>query len=176
MLPRTERLGKTAFETAFARSRTFHHPLLQMRVHRRADVEAGENAPAREDDLHRDSGVKSRKTSEGALKKHLRAPVAFSGRAAFVVAKKLGRATVRNRVRRRMREAYRLSAWRGNATLRGLDLIFLAKPPALEARHSDLCAAMDELLERAAREASRRNGRRDAGGDASTRIVKTPEN
>ena len=52
-------------------------------------------------------------------------------RAAFVVSKKHGKATLRNRIRRRLREQYRLSEVREMAGLQGCDLIFLAGAAAI---------------------------------------------
>jgi len=73
-------------------------------------------------------------------------------RAAFVAGKKLGKATIRNALRRRAREIYRLSAWREDARLGRCDLVFLLAPPALTATREELQRAFDEVLERAARE------------------------
>jgi ribonuclease P protein component len=70
-------------------------------------------------------------------------------RAAFVVSKKLGKATVRNRARRRIREIYRLSAAHGDGRLAGLDLIFLATPAALTAEGVQLQEAIEQLSRRA---------------------------
>ncbi len=72
-------------------------------------------------------------------------------RAAFVVAKKLAKASGRNRLRRQMREAYRLNPHRHNAKLRDLDLIFLAAPAAFDVSPQDLREAMNHLFERAIR-------------------------
>jgi ribonuclease P protein component len=121
MLPRNERLGTTAFAQAFAQSRTFHHALLQMRVHWRQGQTSAAEA-----------------TTSDAQKTCV----------AFVVAKKLGRATVRNRMRRRLREAYRLSHQRNSPLLQNLDIIFMVKAGALEAQSAELYAAIDELLMR----------------------------
>lgn len=71
-------------------------------------------------------------------------------RAAFVVAKKLGKATVRNRVRRRIRECYRLQGWHAEPRLAGFDLIFMATAAALTADRAQLDAALAQLLRRAA--------------------------
>ena len=67
-------------------------------------------------------------------------------RAAFVVPKKLGKAAFRNRVRRRLRERFRLHPRR--AALRGCDLIFLANMQTFGATNTELDAALDELLKR----------------------------
>ena len=111
MLPRRERLGTTAFASAFDKGRILRHPLLQLRVHVRGDNE-------------------------------------LATRAAFVVSKKLGKATVRNRARRRIREIYRLTAARHHGHLAGLDLIFLATALALTAERAQLQAAIEQLLRR----------------------------
>jgi ribonuclease P protein component len=75
-------------------------------------------------------------------------------RAAFVVSKKLGKATVRNRARRRIREIYRLSAAHRDERLAGLDLIFLATPAALVAETAQLQEAVEQLSRRALKLAS----------------------
>jgi len=75
-------------------------------------------------------------------------------RAAFVAGKKLGKAVVRNALRRRAREIYRLSAWRSDPRLARCDLVFLLAPPALNATREELVCALDEILERATRENS----------------------
>ena len=60
--------------------------------------------------------------------------------------KRLGKAVVRNKVRRRLRELVR-------ARLRGLrtgwDVVIVARPPAASASFVDLGAAVDLLLARA---------------------------
>lgn len=71
-------------------------------------------------------------------------------RAAFVVAKKLGKATVRNRLRRRLRECYRSQEARLEMRLAGSDLIFFATAAALTADTKELDAALAQLLRRAA--------------------------
>lgn len=77
-------------------------------------------------------------------------------RAAFVVAKKLGPATLRNRVRRRVRERYRLCAARyderGREHLAGCDFIFFANTATLAADAGQLDEAVAQLLGRAARQ------------------------
>lgn len=62
------------------------------------------------------------------------------------VGKKVGRATVRNQVKRRLRECYRVRLARITAEV---DLIFFARPGAAEAPRQDLEQAMDQLLRRA---------------------------
>jgi len=72
-------------------------------------------------------------------------------RAAFVVAKKLGKATLRNKVRRRVREQYRLHPARLDERLQGCDLIVMASAAAIEATTVEIDAALEQLLPRAAR-------------------------
>ena len=67
-------------------------------------------------------------------------------RCAFAAGKKLGGAVRRNRLRRRMREAYRRER---KEFLRGCDLVLLARPETGEASFEDLCTSLRELLERA---------------------------
>lgn len=67
-------------------------------------------------------------------------------RAGIVVGKRVGGAVVRNRVRRRIREALRLR----HADLPpGYDLVFIAREPSARAAWSELRAAVDRLLRRA---------------------------
>ncbi len=69
-------------------------------------------------------------------------------RAAFGVPKKQGKAHERNRVKRRLRERYRLHPRRDEAALRGCDLIFLTTPATGAASGAELDAALDEVLRR----------------------------
>ena len=86
---------------------------------------------------------------------------------AFAVGKKLGKATVRNHLRRRMRAALLEESRDANARdaitcehlqggetplekLRGANLVFVASPSALEADFLALRAAISELMRRAA--------------------------
>lgn len=78
-------------------------------------------------------------------------------RAAFVAPKKLGKACVRNRARRRVRERFRLLNALQNPQLRGCDLIFLLSPPILNASSAEIDTALKELLRRAARLAGEMN-------------------
>lgn len=127
MLPRSQRLTTRAFAKAFAQGRTTRHPLLQVRVAPRGELRA-----IVEPSNHG--------TSEHG------AP-----RAAFVVAKKLTKAARRNRLRRQLRECYRLNPHRHDARLRDLDLIFLAAPAALNASCEELNDAVNQLLFRTLR-------------------------
>lgn len=62
-------------------------------------------------------------------------PTRSVGRVAFCVSRKLGKAVVRNRVRRRLREVYRLN--REKLSFR-CDLILLARPATLNATFQEL--------------------------------------
>ncbi len=59
-------------------------------------------------------------------------------RIGITVSKKLGGAVVRNRVRRRLREVYRLNEDR---FLPGYDIVVVARSRAVDACFGDLCAA-----------------------------------
>jgi ribonuclease P protein component len=62
------------------------------------------------------------------------------------VSRRIGKAVVRNRVRRRIRESVRLQ-W--NALRGARDLLFIARGPSAEADWEALRRAVDELLRRA---------------------------
>jgi ribonuclease P protein component len=62
----------------------------------------------------------------------------------FIVSKKVGKAVVRNQVKRRMREVARLTP-----VTPGWDLVFIARSEAANAEYRDLKAAMELLLRRA---------------------------
>jgi len=68
-----------------------------------------------------------------------------TGTVAFLTPKRLGPATVRNKLRRRMREIYRRELARPGEKAY---LIWIARPPALELSFEDLKQAMRSLRER----------------------------
>ena len=67
-------------------------------------------------------------------------------RVGLTVSKKLGHAVVRNRVRRRLREIYRLNESRFR---RGFDIVVVARSRAVEADFSQLTAAYLSLAKKA---------------------------
>lgn len=67
-----------------------------------------------------------------------------TGSVAFLTPKRLGAATVRNKLRRRMREIFR----RDLAPSGDAYLIWIARPPALELPFEELKKCMIALLER----------------------------
>ena len=115
MLPRSQRLNVREFAVVFEKSQVLRDPLLQLRFYHHAADDPG-------------SAI------SGAQKKRCRGKT----RAAFVAPKKLGNAVVRNAIRRRVRERYRLfraqasnqnrlhRARNWNEALENCDLVFLA--------------------------------------------------
>ena len=67
-----------------------------------------------------------------------------TSRYGFAVGKRLGGAVVRNRVKRRLREGTRLTP-----TKDGWDMVFIARPGAVETDYHTLKRAIEELLSRA---------------------------
>ena len=72
------------------------------------------------------------------------APAGETGQVAFLTPKRLGSATVRNQLRRRMREIYRRHLQRPGETR---CLIWIARPPALELDFEGLKKCMAALRE-----------------------------
>jgi ribonuclease P protein component len=70
------------------------------------------------------------------------APPGETGHAAFLTPKRLGSATVRNQLRRRMREIYRRHLPRPGETHY---LVWIARPPALDLDFEGLKKSMAEL-------------------------------
>ena len=67
-------------------------------------------------------------------------------RVGITVSKKLGGAVVRNRVRRRLREVYRLNESR---FLPGYDIVVVARTRAIHGDFADLCSAYLSAAEKA---------------------------
>jgi ribonuclease P protein component len=61
----------------------------------------------------------------------------------FAVSKRIGKAVVRNRVRRRMREAVRL---RRPSIADGWDMIFIARSAVADATHAEISRGIEDLL------------------------------
>jgi ribonuclease P protein component len=68
-------------------------------------------------------------------------------RAGFSVSKRVGKATVRNRVKRRFREGLRANLGQLKP---GYDLILTARPAAANAKFGEIRLTIEELLRRAA--------------------------
>ena len=156
MLPRAERIGTNEFRRAFDGGRVLRGGLLQLRIYRRDNV--------KRDNVEREDAIEY---SKGAAKCGK-----TQTRVAFVVSRKTGKATVRNSLRRRVREMYRLSAWRHDARLAATDLLFFASPAALTASNEALHHALNELLERAAR--LQPNARPFRAGTSPARTLRRP--
>jgi ribonuclease P protein component len=64
----------------------------------------------------------------------------------FAASKRIGKAVVRNRARRRMREAVRL---RRVVMSEGWDMVFIARSPIVGATYPEIAWAVEDLLKRA---------------------------
>lgn len=64
----------------------------------------------------------------------------------LTVSRKVGNAVVRNRVKRRLREAVRHHPAARDGSLDGIDVVFIARSRAATAEQADLSAAVDEAL------------------------------
>ncbi len=64
----------------------------------------------------------------------------------FAASKRIGKAVVRNRVRRRMREAVRL---RRASVVEGWDMIFIARSAIAVTTYTEIARAAEDLLKRA---------------------------
>jgi len=73
-----------------------------------------------------------------------------SARFGFVVSRRVGKATVRNRVKRRLRAIAREIS----GTFTGWDVVVTAKPPAGDASFAELSQAMSTAIRRATHLAS----------------------
>jgi ribonuclease P protein component len=84
-------------------------------------------------------------------------------RVGFTVTRKVGNAVVRNRVRRRLREAVRLSAGRGMRT--GFDYVLIGRQPALSVTFDRMVQDLDGALRRVH---LRRKGETGSTGNSRT--------
>jgi len=152
MLPRAERLTTREFAHAFANGRALRHRLMQVRVCKRDAKKSETESGERDENVTLNQNVEAATRDKTATRKVAVKTTKVEGaRAAFVVAKKIGKANVRNGLRRRVREMYRLHTAREKLRARSFDLIFLLSPNALQASPEELKVALDDLLRRVLR-------------------------
>lgn len=96
------------------------------------------------------------------LRAHFRGDGEEIMRAAFVVPKKQGKAILRNRTRRRVRECYRLRVIEDKGKLTGCDLIFLTTPQTHGATQVELNRALEDVLRRAGKRMAGENSNRNS--------------
>ena len=146
MLSRIQRLNAREFAVVFEHSQVLRHPLLQLRFYKHPDKSLHSNADF--------SASKSQKLNRQKSET----------RAAFVAPKKLGNAVVRNAIRRRVRERYRilhkkealhLQQWK--SSLENCDLVFLATAQCATATSRQIDESLFNLLKRAANKVAAKN-------------------
>jgi ribonuclease P protein component len=97
-------------------------------------------------DFRRVRDVARRGWSHPLLVMHVASNELGGTRVGITVSSRVGNAVMRNRVKRRLREA--LTA-RFDRLPRGADVVVAARPPSADASWAELCAALDTLLARA---------------------------
>ncbi len=141
MLPRSQRLTCREFAVVFDKARVLRHPLLQLRCYQRVENKRIEN-----------KRIEKSEISIVPSKLHKR-----ETRAAFVAPKRLGNAVVRNAIRRRVRERYRilrarlLESKRWDEALENCDLVFFATAQCAQASKEQIDESLAQLLKRAAK-------------------------
>lgn len=76
-------------------------------------------------------------------------------RIGITVSRKVGNAVVRNRIKRRVREWYR---WNRDDLGRGLDIVVIARPAAVELGTRDTWEVLQEMARRRSADQSRHRG------------------